>query len=326
MPFRREFFHWTIPFVLKAVLLTSMLLVGYRANAQASDNEAPFVIVLGIAQDGGFPQAGCQRDCCRLLATRPELASGPTCLAIIDPKSGQRWMLECTPDFPGQLAKLNEVFPVENTPGIDGILLTHAHIGHYAGLIHLGREVMGTRDMPVYVMPRMQQFLRDNGPWSQLVDLNNIELRELHAGQVTALNDRLKVTPIIVPHRDEFSETVGFEISGPNHSIFFLPDIDKWERWETAIETVVQRVDFALLDATFFDDKELPGRDMSQIPHPFVVDSIRRFQSLDATDRSKIRFIHLNHSNPALVPDSDAAGQIRRAGMNIAGPGDRLEL
>lgn len=127
-------------------------------------------------------------------------------------------------------------------------------------------------------------------------------------------------------HRDEFSETVGFEISGPNHSIFFLPDIDKWERWETAIETVVQRVDCAFLDATFFDNRELPGRDMSQIPHPFIVETMQRFQSLDASDRSKIRFIHLNHSNPALLPDSDAAGQIRRAGMTIAGLNDRFGL
>lgn len=323
---RNELLRLAITKCRAVFLLVSSLFVAEWTFAQSTNPESPFVVVLGIAQDGGFPQAGCQRECCRLIVTHPGLASGPTCLALIDPVSRQRWMLECTPDFPAQLARLNELFPVHDSPGIDGFLLTHAHIGHYAGLVHLGREVMGTNGIPVYAMPRMQTFLRDNGPWSQLVSLKNIELRELQGGQTISLNERLKVTPIVVPHRDEFSETVGFEISGPNRSMFFLPDIDKWERWETAIETVVQRVDCAYLDATFFDNSELPGRDMSEIPHPFIVETMKRFQSMDAAERNKIRFIHLNHSNPALVPGSDAVRQIRSAGMNIAGLNERFEL
>lgn len=307
-------------------MLVGIVVGGTLPLAALIAEEPPYVLVLGIAQDGGYPQAGCQRPCCQRVSARPELASGPACLAIVDPASGQRWLLECTPAFPRQLARLNRLAPVSGGPGIDGILLTHAHIGHYAGLVHLGREVMGARDVPVFAMPRMRDFLRGNGPWSQLVELNNIQLRDLADGESVSLNERLHVVPITVPHRDEFSETVGFRVIGPNRSFLFLPDIDKWERWESAIEDVVADVDIAWLDATFFDERELPGRDMSEIPHPFVVETLQRFQSLPAEIRARIHLIHLNHTNPALDPDSPAAGEIRRAGLRIAALDDRFEL
>ncbi len=290
----------------------------------ASNDEQPFVVVLGIAQDAGYPQAGCQKDCCRHLAG--QLVEGTSCLAIVDPVSKQRWLLECTPNFPTQLGLLDQQFPVDNKIGIDGIFLTHAHIGHYAGLMHLGHEVMGADGIPVFGMPRMNQFLRNNGPWSQLVTLNNIELKQLEEGTEVSLNERLTITPFTVPHRDEFSETVAFRVVGPNGSILFLPDIDKWDRWETKIEQLIKTVDVAYLDATFFDGDELPGRDMAQIPHPFIVESLKRFGSLPKEERAKIRFIHLNHTNPALQKESKARRQIKNAGMSVAETGQRVGL
>jgi len=286
--------------------------------------EVPFLVVLGIAQDGGFPQAGCRKRCC--VDVPEERKVGPTCLAIVDPVSKQRWLLECTPDFPNQLRLLDEVFPVQAAPGIDGVFLTHAHIGHYAGLIHFGREVMGTQSIPVFAMPRMAGFLTNNGPWSQLVKLNNIAVKRLADGQQVVLNERIAVTPIVVPHRDEFSETVAFKIQGPKRTALFLPDIDKWERWETSIEELIPQVDVAYLDATFYDGQELPGRDMSQIPHPFIVESIQRFGGLSEEHRNKIRFIHLNHTNPALDQDSPASAAIRKSGMSVAEMQQRFDL
>ncbi len=304
----------------------ALLLSASAVRGQVNTSHPPYVVVLGIAQDGGYPQAGCRRECCAVARTHPRLASGPVCLAIVDPDSGQRWMLECTPAFPLQLQRLDDIAPVSPSPGLDGILLTHAHIGHYAGLVHLGREVMGSRAIPVYAMPRMREFLATQGPWSQLVELNNIELRPLAAHTAVKLNERIQVVPLVVPHRDEFSETVGFRVTGPNRSFLFLPDIDKWERWDQAIEEVVASVDVAWLDATFFDTRELPGRDLSEIPHPFVVETMRRFQPLSPEIRSRVNLIHLNHTNPALNPDSPAAGEIRRGGMDIARLDDRFEL
>ena len=241
-------------------------------------------------------------------------------------ETAQRWLLECTPAFASQLERLDRFLAPDSRPGIDGILLTHAHIGHYAGLLQLGREVMGTRNVPVYAMPRMRQFLTDNGPWSQLVALSNIELRALEADVSVPLNERIRVTPLLVPHRDEFSETVAFLIAGPQRRVLFLPDIDKWDRWERAIEDVIGDVDVALLDGTFYANGEIPNRDMSEIPHPFIQESLQRFSQLPAKARAKIRFIHFNHTNPALRPASEAARSIQAAGFGLAQEGDVVDL
>ena len=258
----------------------------------------------------------------------PQLRQFVTCLGLVDPKSGQRWMFEATPDFAHQLETLNKLTGIKENqkpPALDGIFLTHAHIGHYSGLMYLGRESLGASDVPVHAMPRMSEFLRHNGPWSQLLALKNIELRPLQDGTRKKLNHRLAVTPLLVPHRDEFSETVGFIIHGPHQSALFLPDIDKWERWETRIEDVIAKVDYAFLDATFFDGQEL-GRNMDEIPHPFIVESIQRFANLPKSERQKIRFIHLNHTNAAIRLGSDATKTIERHHLSVSRMGDIFEL
>ena len=250
---------------------------------------APYVMVLGIAQDGGYPQAGCVRPDCVAAWKNPKLRRHVASLAIVDPISNQRWMIDATPDFAEQLSMLDD-------HKLDGILLTHAHIGHYLGLAQLGREVMGTHDLKVYAMPRMRAFLEHNGPWDQLLRLHNVAIESLQDGREVKLNERISITPLIVPHRDEYSETVGFIVRGPARSILWIPDIDKWERWSTPIESVVARVDVAFLDGTFHDAGELPGRDLSEIPHPLMIETMKRLRASAA----KVRFIHLNQSNPAL--------------------------
>ena len=267
-----------------------------------ASRKAPYLVVLGIAQDAGYPQAGCRKSCCVTAWADPDRRRHAVCLAIVDPGSRQRWLVECTPDFRTQLHRLDAIAPPKDSLGIDGILLTHAHIGHYTGLTQLGREVMNANRVPVYTMPRMRQFLENNGPWSQLVTAKNIVIQRLAEGAPQQLNQRIQVTPLVVPHRDEYSETVGFHIRGPNRSAFFLPDIDKWDRWRTRIESVLSAVDVAYLDGTFFADGELPGRDMSKIPHPFIAESIQRFAKLPKGERNKVRFLHFNHTNAAPQP------------------------
>lgn len=305
--------------IAKVFLLLVLLVVRVSADE-------PFVVVLGVAQDAGYPQAGCRKPCCRQVAGKPELRRFAASLAVVDPETKQRWLVECTPDFREQLRLLDDNAPPIQGQTLDGILLTHAHIGHYSGLVHLGREVMGAKAVPVFAMPRMRDFLTQNGPWSQLVALKNIELRELSKAKVLQLNRRISVTPLQVPHRDEFSETVGFIIKGPSRSVLFLPDIDKWEKWKTPIEQVLSEVDVAYLDGTFFANGEIPGRDMSLIPHPFIEESLARFAKLPGSQRDKVRFIHLNHTNPALNDESAASRAIRSSGSHLAKQGERQEL
>lgn len=314
-------FDIRFPFALIVLFATT-------AFVQAEEpGEEVELIVLGIAQDAGFPQAACAKACCAAAWKDSTLRRHASSVAVVDRKSGQRWLFECTPDFPSQLRSLDEfASPASKQPGLDGIFLTHAHIGHYTGLIHLGREVIGADETPVYAMPRMSKFLESNGPWSQLVSFKNIALQPITAGKAVKLNERISVMPFQVPHRDEFSETVGYKIQGPNKTAVFLPDIDKWNKWNQKIEDVVAGCDVAYLDGSFFENGEIPGRDMALIPHPFVAESIKRFSSLDEKQRSKIRFIHFNHTNPVLQSDSAATRKVQRAGMAIAEEGEIVKL
>jgi pyrroloquinoline quinone biosynthesis protein B len=292
-------------------------------SAPASD---PWVVVLGVAQDGGVPQAGSSG---HPGWDDPERRRHVVSLGLIDPLTNQRWMFEATPDFRRQLQRLDALHPVGARPGLAGIFVTHAHIGHYTGLMFLGHESMGASGVPVYAMPRMSEFLAGNGPWSQLVAYGNIELRPLAAGEPVRLNDRLAVTPFLVPHRQEFSEVVGYRIDGPRRSALFIPDIDSWEDWDEAgvrIEDLLADADVAWLDATFYADGEIPGRDMSGFPHPFITHSMERFAPLPAEVRDRVRFIHLNHTNPALWPESEARRMIEAAGFHVAEPLERLTL
>lgn len=65
---------------------------------------------------------------------------------------------------------------------------------------------------------------------------------------------------------------------------------------------------------------------MSQIPHPFVVESMARFAELPAAERAKIVFIHLNHTNPLLDPGSEETAEVERAGFRVAQTGDVFRL
>jgi len=278
--------------------------------------DAPHVLVLGVAQDGGHPQPGCVRSCCRGETVTPHLTAS---VAVVD--DGRAWLLDAGPDFRDQLACLD-------AKGLQlaGILLTHGHMGHYAGLMYLGREAMDTRHLPVWAAPRLADYLRGNGPWEQLIAARNIDLHLIDCGTAIDLSASVRVVAFPVPHRDEYSETVGFRVDGPTNSVLYVPDTDSWEGWETPIEHHLIGIDVALLDATFFSEDELPSRNLAEIAHPLVVDSLTRFNALPDRERAKIRFTHLNHSNPLLDRSSDAFIRVARAGIGVAAEGDAYRL
>jgi pyrroloquinoline quinone biosynthesis protein B len=290
------------------------------------DPNSPYFVILGVAQDAGYPQTGCNKECCTKVWKNPSLKRFATSLALIDPASKKWWLFEATPDIKEQLQLFQSLTDSVYNFLPDGIFLTHGHIGHYTGLMQFGREVMNTSKLSVYAMPRMKNYLTENGPWSQLVSLENILLQELVAGTATPLTDNISVSPFLVPHRDEFTETVGFGIQTGNLKTIFIPDIDKWNKFEMDISTIVNQSNLALLDGTFYRDGEIPGRAMNEIPHPFIEESILQFDSLTAVDKKKIRFIHFNHTNPLLNETSDEFSKIASMGFMIAKQGELIPL
>lgn len=307
---------------VKSIVLACLFGIG--SLAVSNETESPYIYVLGVVQDAGFPQAGCYEVHCLKGWKDARLRRGAVSLGLIDPEAKKKYMFEATPNFPVQLYNLEIEAPNDRFE-FSGIFLTHAHIGHYAGLMFLGHEVMGASNIPVFAMPRMTQFLQTNGPWSQLVTYKNISLKPLRENQAQSLG-RLEVAPFIVPHRDEYSETVGYRITGPDKSAIFIPDINKWYEWATDIGELVKTVDYALLDASFYADGELPGRDMSLIPHPFVTETMETLRHLSREDRNKVWFIHMNHTNPLLNQDSPESLKVKSEGFNIASEDDRFSL
>ncbi|MEL6864920.1 MAG: MBL fold metallo-hydrolase [Bacteroidota bacterium] len=303
---------------------TATLDSGHLTNDDQQD-KAPFLMVLGIAQDAGYPQAACRKSCCQAIWDQPERHQMVACIALVDPIRAKGWLLDATPDFKYQLRLLEER-SADTLVDLAGIFLTHAHIGHYTGLMHLGREVMGASEMPVYAMPKMGHFLSTQGPWSQLVELKNIAIQPLTADSSIHLGNDLRVRPFLVPHRGEFSETVGFHIQGPNRSAIYIPDIDKWEKWDRDIREEISQVDLAFLDGTFYANGEIPGRDMSLIPHPFIEESMVLFSTLPNDERAKIYFTHFNHTNPVLEARSEATRELEAKGFQQLRPLQKFGL
>ena len=301
------------------ILCAEPTLIGDQILGQTS------LVILGTIQDAGSPQIGCKKDCCIDLFNHPDKDRKVVSLGLIDAEEKKTYLFEATPDMVSQ-AKVLKGFAGVGNEVPNGIFLTHAHIGHYTGLMYLGKEAMNADSVLVCAMPKMKSFLESNGPWSQLVNNGNIKLSGIEANNPVLISPSIEVIPMLVPHRDEFSETVGYVIAGPTKSALFIPDIDKWEKWETDIITLLQTVDYAFLDATFYDAEELNNRDMSEIPHPFIVESMEKFKDLPASEKSKIYFIHFNHTNPVINPDSPQAKTVKENGFNIAQFGDIFSL
>jgi pyrroloquinoline quinone biosynthesis protein B len=302
-------------------ILTLLLFLSASSYVETA---TPYVLVLGVSQDAGVPQMGCDSPFCRKAWANSKHQRSVSSIALVDPDSKSRWIFDATPDLPTQFEYLKQTTG-DRSNALSGIFLTHAHIGHYTGLMYLGRESMNSRDIPVYAMPRMKQMLEANAPWSQLVSLKNIDLRELADKLSVALADDLLVVPFLVPHRDEFSETVGFKISSPTKTLVFIPDIDKWQKWQTNLAVFVKSVDFLLLDGTFYADGEI-GRPISEVPHPFVSETIALLRDLPAKDRAKVFFIHFNHSNPLVQGDRKKLREVKSAGFGVAKQGQRIIL
>ncbi|MEM6525093.1 MAG: MBL fold metallo-hydrolase [Bacteroidota bacterium] len=296
-----------------------------EANPATPSTDAPYLVVLGITQDAGYPQAGCYKPHCLRAWNDPSLRRGATSLALIDPLLKKKWLFEATPDIKDQLYRLEQYAP-DSIYELAGVFLTHGHMGHYTGLMHLGREAMNAKDIKVHAMPRMREFLNSNGPWDQLVKLQNIILEPISDSTLVSLSPRIEIIPFEVPHRDEYTETVGYQIVTDRKKVIFIPDIDKWGRWSQDIVEVIRKNDFAFLDATFFDQTELPGRDMSKIPHPFVIESIELFSQLADPQRSKIYFIHFNHSNSLLDTGSEQYKSVINAGYKVSDEGLVIKL
>ena len=304
--------------MIRILNLVTFLIISISVNSQSE-----YIYILGNTQDAGLPHIGCQHPFCEDNFNLYE-EYYTTSIAVVNSDLKKYILFEATPDITFQLNNLKRnIFDEFLLP--ESIYITHAHIGHYTGLMYFGREALCAKDLMVRVLPRMSNFLQNNGPWSQLVDINNIKIKEINFGSRTKELTNIYITPFQVPHRDEYSETAGYIIKGKNKTALFIPDIDKWEKWDRDLSQLAKEFDFLLIDATFYDSKEI-NRDISEIPHPLVTETMNLLSGLNKENRSKVYFIHMNHTNMMLDPNSDLSKLVTSKGFNIARLGQKLYL
>ena len=303
------------------IILLSIYSLGCNDFSQEKENKSSEILlkVLGTIQDGGIPHMGCSKECCSNYFLSKKSRIGVSSLGVSNLKHNTNYIIDATPNINFQLIDL--IGNADPSKKLNGIFLTHAHMGHYAGLLNFGRESLNSKNIPLYLMPKFYNFILNNGPWNQLVELNNIKLNKIYNREKVILHNNLSFTPIQVPHRDEYSETVGYIIESIHKKALYIPDIDKWAKWEVSIVEMIKSVDYAFLDGTFFDEKEINNRDISEIPHPFIIESLKLFEGLDGSEKSKVYFIHLNHTNPVLNSESSEYKKVISAGFNIAKTG-----
>lgn len=273
------------------------------------------VHVLGTAQDGGIPQPGCACTRCAAARLDPSRRRRIVSLAIVG-LTGRTFLVDASPDLRDQVDALGLAL---GRPGafVDAIAITHAHVGHYLGLAFLGKEAMHARHLPVYGTPKVAKFLEHNRPWSHLVEREEIDLRTLAPGQPLEF-DGVLLHVFLSPHRGEDTDTVGFEIVGPNRRLLYVSDADVFP---PGIVDRIRDVDVALVDGTFHSPAELPHRDILAVKHPYVRDSVKKL----AGARGKVWFTHLNHTNPLLDPLSPERAALPE-GFGIAEDGMVFDL
>lgn len=288
-------------------------------------------LVLGSAQDAGVPQVGCYTERCDRGREAHRRGEGRyvSSLALVEPEEERFYLVDATPDITRQIDLITHPAfrdrAAERRP-FDGIFLTHAHIGHYAGLAVLGNEGLGIRDTPVFCTAAMAAFLSENQPWAFLVEQGRIVPTPLAPGVPHRIDPLLEVELWPVPHRDEFADTVAFVFRGPTGSLLFLPDINSWDLWEREVAEVVTEVDVALLDGAFWSMDELPGRSVDEVPHPLIRQTMDRLEAVVQQERARVVFTHLNNSNPALDEGGPEQAEIARRGFELAREGMRFTL
>lgn len=279
---------------------------------------------LGTAQDGGIPQIGCKCEMCTDIREGKRKEVLQAAIGIENTKTGNRYMIEATPSF----SKQYQSFIAKENRKLDGIFLTHAHMGHYTGLMFLGKEALNSQEVKVYVSKKMAEFLRNNAPWSQLVKLKNIELVEFESGKELILDNDVVIIPVEVPHRNEFADTHGFIVKGEK-SFFFVPDIDSWEGFEDQLNDIFKQCDYLAVDATFYTKEEIGlirGRNFKEIPHPTVEETMKFIKENNWNLKNKkVILTHFNHTNLLFI-NKELKEKVEKSGIIISEDGMEITL
>jgi len=286
------------------------------------------VVVMGSAQDEGIPRVTCT--CARCHAARRNRSfarTGPSIL-LKNESLGSAVLIDASPDIRQQL---DAYLPPLGLAHLSCLFLTHGHIGHYWGLCLFGKEGPDIRDLAVYGSAEMIDLLLNTPSIKYMVDRRNIVLNILRAGETVTLgtatrpdrSDEIVVKGFWVPHRQEFTPTMGFQVTAGSRTMVYIPDVDYWSE---SVLSIIQQSDIALLDGTFYSADELPGaKIVREVPHPPIESSMGRLKEIKNMSGCRIYFTHFNHTNPVILEGPEQE-KVKQAGFELAYDGLRFFL
>ena len=273
-----------------------------------------FSIVLGVVQDGGYPHVGSSKSEQKEYFQKSKIKEKITCLGIVDKIENKSFLIDATPHLPYQLNKLSEC----SSNPLSGILVTHVHWGHIGGLGWLSREGLNHGDFKIFSSRKNISIIRK---YCDIFEFKtNISFEDITAGSVVNLTKNITASAVSVPHRAK-GDTFGYVLSG-NRKVGYFPDCDNIKSWKDDFLNILEDVDCFYLDGTFWNKTELPNRKIESVPHPLVEDVIEDLKHLNQDLKNKLKFIHLNQTNPLLNKSSNELKRLRENYFNVAEDGE----
>jgi len=305
------------------------------------------ILVLGAAAGGGFPQWNSNSAACNRARQDRGLARSQSSLAVS--ADGERWfLLNASPDLRQQIYDNRRLHPrhgVRHSP-IAGAVLTNADVDHVAGLLTL-RE---SSPLTVYASRRVLDTLAANGIFNVLNPefVERIEIAldrpfEPHAKDGTPSG--LEIEAFAVPGKvalyledaaagpgfgTQQGDTVGLRVraAGSDKAFFYIPGC---AAMPPDLAARLRGAALAFFDGTLYRDDEMiqcregvkTGARMGHMSMSGDDGTVAAFADLDVARRV---FIHINNTNPVLLPDSAERRAVEAAGWEIAFDGMEVTL
>lgn len=266
------------------------------------------VEVLGNTQDGGVPHLECSCDLCSKARENPEEAKHNASIMVkdSDEEDSFRYLIDATPDVRYQITG----------EYLDGVFISHGHLGHITGLLQFGEEGCNKTDLPLYVSDKTENYIRKNDPFRLLIDKGNVEIMNFNDEDEVDIRGGC-IEAFEAKHNRVNTDTLSFMIHGEEKTLFYIADIHEWT--EKTLN-LMQKADIAIVDGTFWNEEEIERYE--EVPHPVMKETMHLAEGWD-TD---IYFTHLNHTNPALREDTDERQEIQERGFGVVEEGMEFEL
>ncbi|ODM45120.1 pyrroloquinoline quinone biosynthesis protein PqqB [Cereibacter johrii] len=292
------------------------------------------IIVLGSAAGGGLPQWNCNCAGCRTARAEPALRNGQCALAAS--ADGESWFLvNASPDLRQQILDTPALHPrhgLRHSP-IAGVILTNAEVDAVAGLLTL-REGW---PFAIHAHPDVLEVLAANPIFGVLrpeIVPRRPMLPETPFEPVLACGraSGLTVRSFAVPGKPALwreeegaaeGDSIGLELSAGGRRAFILPGCAEVT---PALACRLAGADLVFFDGTLWQDDEMIRAGLSQktgrrMGHISMSGPAGAMAALDPLGIARKVFVHINNSNPVLMPGSPERAEAERAGWCVPGPG-----